>query len=231
MVPRLYRWGVDAGTYRGVDQSADVLEHARAQRVAELDADPIDGGFCVADLAVRFEQGDALSAFDGESGDLLIAASFLDLVPVCVAFDAFEDALRPAGLVYAPLTFDGGTIFQPDHPADRAIEAAYHDAIDGQSGRDVRAGRHVLDHLRERDGRLLSVASSDWIVRPRGRTYPGEEQVFLTTILGFIEDAVGDHPAATDWLETRRRQLDTGTLSYATHQYDFLYRTPGTPEP
>lgn len=226
MVPRLHRWGVDAGTYRGVDRSTAVLKHAREQRAVELDADPIDGGFRVEDLDVRFDQGDALSAFDGEAGDLLVAASFLDLVPVHGAFDAFENALRPAGLVYAPLTFDGGTIFQPDHSDDRVIEAAYHDAIDGQSGHDVHAGRHVLDHLREREGRLLSVGSSDWIVRPHGGSYPAEERTFLAAILGFVADTVGDHPKANDWLETRRRQLETGTLSYATHQYDFLYRTP-----
>lgn len=226
MVPRLHAWGVDTGSYRGVDRSAPVLEHAREQRRTELDAEPIDGGFRVADLDVRFERGDALSAFGGEQADLLIAASFLDLVPIQRAFDAFEDALQPTGLVYAPLTFDGGTIFQPDHPADRVIEVAYHDDIDGRSGRDARAGRHVLDHLRERGGRLLSVASSDWIVRPSSRSYPAEERAFLATILGFVADAVGDHPEADDWLRTRWRQLENGVLSYVAHQYDFLYRLP-----
>lgn len=221
MVSRLHTWGV-RGTYRGVDRSETVLEHARKQRETE----PIDGGFRVADIDVRFERGDALSVFDGEQADLLVAASFLDLVPIQEAFDSFEDALQPAGLVYAPLTFDGGTIFQPDHPADQAIEAAYHDNIDSQPGRDAHAGRHVLDHLRERDGRVLSVASSDWIVRPHNGTYPAEERTFLAAILGFVADAVIDHPDADDWLRTRRRQIETGMLSYTAHQYDFLYRTP-----
>ena len=226
MVPRLHRWGVETGTYRGVDRSAAVLEHAREQRGAELDAEPIDEGFRVDDFDVRFEQGNALSVFDGEQADLLVAASFLDLVPIREAFAAFEDALRPGGLVYAPLTFDGGTIFQPDHPADQAIEAAYHDDIDGRSGRDAHAGRHVLDHLRERGGRLLSVASSDWIVWPRTGAYPAAERDFLAAILGFVADAVGDHPEADDWLRTRWRELETGVLSYTAHQYDFLYQTP-----
>ncbi len=225
MVPRLHAWGVEAGSYRGVDRSAAVLERARKRR-AELDAEPIDGGFRVDDLDARFERGDALSAFDGEQADLIVAASFLDLVPIREAFDAFEDALQPGGLVYAPLTFDGGTIFQPDHPADRAIEAAYHDDIDGRPGRDARAGRHVLDHLRECGGRLLSVASSDWIVRPRSGDYPAAERTFLAMILGFVADAVGDQPEADDWLQTRRRQLENGALSYVAHQYDVLYRTP-----
>lgn len=199
--------------------------HILETGIIELATEPIDGGFRVADLDVRFEQGNVFSTFDGEQADLLVAASFLDLVPIREAFDAFEDALRPGGLVYAPLTFDGGTIFQPDHPADRAIEAAYHDDIDSRSGRDVHAGRHVLDHLRERGGRLLSVASSDWIVRPCTGAYPAEERAFLATILGFVADTVGDHPDADDWLQTRWRQLEDGVLSYVAHQYDFLYRT------
>lgn len=225
MVSRLHLWGVKSGTYRGVDRSAAVLEYAREQGETELDAKPIDGGFRVADLDVRFDRSDALSAFDGEQADLLVAASFLDLVPIREAFDAFEDALRPGGLVYAPLTFDGGTIFQPDHPADRKIETAYHDDIDSRSGRDAHAGRHVLDHLRERAGRLLSVASSDWIVRPHAGDYPAKERAFLATILGFVADAVYGHPYADDWLQTRWQQLEAGVLSYTAHQYDFLYRT------
>lgn len=225
MVSRLHRWGVEAGTYCGVDRSETVLEYAREQRETELDAEPMDGGFRVADLDVRFEQGDALSMFEGEDADLLIAASFLDLVSIREAFDAFDDALTSDGLIYAPLTFDGGTIFQPDHPADRAIERVYHDHIDSLPGRDVRAGRHVLDHLRERSGRLLTVAPSDWIIRPRAGAYPANERAFLATIIEFVAEAVGDHPDADDWLHTRRQQLEAGVLSYVAHQYDFLYRT------
>ncbi|MFC6962987.1 class I SAM-dependent methyltransferase [Halocatena marina] len=225
MVSRLHKWGVEAGTYRGVDRSESVLAYAREQREAELNAEPIDGGFRVADLNVRFEQGDALSVFKGEDADLLIAASFLDLVPIREAFDAFNDALKSDGLIYAPLTFDGGTIFQPDHPADREIERVYHDHIDSLPGRDVRAGRRVLDHLRERSGRLLSVAPSDWIIRPRAGAYPANERAFLATILEFVAEAVGDHPDADDWLHIRRQQLEDGVLSYVAHQYDFLYRT------
>jgi SAM-dependent methyltransferase len=226
MVSRLVEWGIE-GTYRGVDKSRRVLEHARDRRAAELDAEPTVDGFDVAGLDVRFERGDALSAFDGERADLLVASSFLDLIPVADAVDAFDAALRSGGLVYAPFTFDGGTIFQPDHPADDAIERAYHEHIDAQPGRDVLAGRHVLDTLRERDGTLLSVAASDWVVRPRDGAYPAQEEAFLATILGFVADAVSGRPDADDWLRARRRQLDAGDLSYVAHQYDFLYRTPG----
>lgn len=224
-VPRLVDGGVSAGSYRGVDRSAEVLSHAREHRANELDADRTESGFEIADLSVRFEEGDALDAFAGERADLVVAQAFLDLVPIERAISTFERALRPGGLLYAPLTFDGTTTFQPDHPADSAVEAAYHDHLASQPGRDPYAGRHVLDQLRVRDGELLSVAASDWIVRPTAGGYPGEERTFLETIIDFVAEAVADESTGTDWLSTRRDQLEVGDLSYIAHQYDFLYRT------
>lgn len=224
-IPRLLAGGVTAGSYRGVDRSGAVLSHARDRRMAELDADRTDGGFRVRDLTVRFERGDALDAFAGERADLLIAQSFLDLVPVDRAIELFEEALVAGGLLYAPLTFDGTTIFQPDHPADEAVISAYHDHIAAQPGRDPHAGRHVLESLRRRDGRVLAVASSDWIVRPTDGEYPAAEASFLEAILDFVATGTASVSAADDWCSDRRDQLAAGELSYIAHQYDFLYRT------
>jgi len=221
-VPRLLDWGVTAGDYLGVDRDPDVIEYARERRASECGGDRIEGGFRVADLTVRFAQGDALTAFEGAGADCVVAQAFLDLVPIDDALDAFADALTPGGLVYAPITFDGETAFQPDHPADDAVVAAYHDAIDAEPGRDARAGRHLLDRCRARDGDLLAVGASDWIVYP---PYPADERAFLATILEFVAEAVGGRvDGADDWLRTRRRQLDDGRLSYVAHGYDALYR-------
>lgn len=227
-VPRLVAGGVTAGSYRGVDRSEAVLSHARDRRAAELDADRTTDGFRVRDLTVRFEQGDALEAFVDERADLLVAQSFLDLVPLDRAITTFEEALGPGGLLYAPLTFDGTTVFQPDHPADEEMMAAYHDHIAAQPGRDPHAGRHVLESLRRRDGRILAVAASDWIVRPIGDEYPAEEARFLEAILDFVAAGTGSVGAASAWCSSRRDQLAAAELSYIAHQYDILYRTgPG----
>lgn len=226
-VPRLLDWGVRAGSYRGVDRDARILDRTRTLREAELDADALDDGFRVDGLTVRFERGDALDAFDGERADLVVAQAFFDLVPVATALDAFAAALDTGGLVYAPITFDGETVFQPDHPDDDAVIAAYHDHIDGTPGRDVHAGRHLLDRCRRRDGDLLAAGASDWVVHPRDGGYPADERHFLATILGFVADAVdGADVDADDWLRTRRRQLDAGSLTYVAHGYDVLYRVP-----
>jgi hypothetical protein len=221
-VPRLLDWGIEAGDYLGVDRDADVVEYARRRRADECDGERIEGGFRAGDLTVRFEQGDALTAFTGAEADCVVAQAVLDLVPIDDALDAFADALTSGGLVYAPITFDGETIFQPDHPADDAVTTAYHDAIDAEPGRDVRAGRHLLDRCRARDGTLLAAGASDWVVHP---PYPAEERRFLGTILEFVADTVeGRVDGADDWLRTRRRQLDAGRLSYVAHGYDVLYR-------
>ncbi|AUX10652.1 methyltransferase type 11 [Halalkaliarchaeum desulfuricum] len=175
----------------------------------------------------------------GERGaDLVIAGAFLDVVPLQPAIESIESALAPGGLAYLPITFDGGTLFAPEHPLDDAVERAYHAAIDAVEGRNSRAGRATLSLLGGRDGTLLVANASDWIVRPQGESvgeYPEDERWFLDRILSFVDDAVDPSSAAVpgldrdgfdDWLETRRRQLAAGELSYVAHQYDLLYRAP-----
>ncbi|WP_134668491.1 class I SAM-dependent methyltransferase [Halorussus marinus] len=234
-VPRLLEWGVEAGRYRGVERAEALVEHARTARAAELEAagyDPVetDRGFRVEELSVAFEAGDALAAVDGvDAGlDLLVAQAFMDVVAVEPAVAAFERALSPGGLAYFPITFDAGTIFQPSHPADDAVERAYHRAIDARESRDSRAGRRLLDLLGRADGDLLAVGASDWVVRPRDGSYPADEALFLSCILDFVADALagGEVAEFDDWIETRRDQLAAGELSYVAHQYDLLYRAP-----
>lgn len=231
-VPRLLEWGVDAGRYRGVERSAALVEHAREARTSELeragyDPDPTESGFRVANLEVAFERGDALEAARTADADLVVAQAFADLVSLREAVDAFEEALVPGGLAYLPITFDGGTVLQPDHPDDDAVERAYHRAIDDRPGRDSRAGRHLLDLLRRADGDLLAAGASDWVVRPRGGSYPADEAYFLECVLGFVADALEEVGHDADgWLGTRRDQLAAGELSYVAHGYDLLYRAP-----
>jgi SAM-dependent methyltransferase len=230
-VSRLLQWGVDPRRYVGVDRDQGVIDFARSARLAALqytgyDVTATDMGGRIGDFPFTFKIGDALTAFEEEgNADLLIAQGFMDLVPIQEAVSAFETALRPGGLAYFPITFDGGTVFQPSHPADETIERAYHDAIDADPKRESYAGRHLLDLLQRREGTLVAMGASDWIVRPQEGTYPADEQYFLDVILDFIAEALqsNERVEATDWLDTRRRQLADGELTYMAHQYDLLY--------
>ncbi|MFC7046746.1 class I SAM-dependent methyltransferase [Halobacteriaceae archaeon GCM10025711] len=239
-VPRLAEWDLDVGSYLGVDRDAGLVRFARELRPAELRRRGLDAvdtatGCRVDDRPFAFHAGNALrpgdalrAADSADPVDLVIAHAFMDLVPAEAAVAAFERVLAPGGLAYFPITFDGVTVFQPDHPADDAVERAYHDHVDAADGRDVRAGRHLAHHLQERDGTLLAMGASDWVVRPRGDGYPADEASFLATILGFVETALADADVdrGDEWLATRRRQLENRGLTYVAHQYDLLYRTP-----
>ncbi|WP_135666144.1 class I SAM-dependent methyltransferase [Halorhabdus rudnickae] len=233
-VPRLLEWGIDTGTYRGVDGDAGVIEFARDVRPAELrragyNVTTHDRGGTVEDLSVTYETGDALATLErAEDVDLIVAQAFADLVPISELLAGIESALAPGGLAYLPITFDGATIFQPDHPGDDAVETAYHEAIDAEPGRDVHAGRHLIDACRRADGELLAMAASDWILRPSKGIYPADEAYFLECILGFVETALRDGTVAQgeDWVAARRKQLAARELTYVAHQYDLLYRAP-----
>ena len=229
---RLWDWGVRAGSYRGVDRGERVVAFAREERPSILGwqgaaVERSGPETVVDDLAVTVESGDAFEVFaDAGPADLFVAAAFADLVPVDELVDLAERVLRPGGLAYFPITFDAGTVFVPDHPADQAVERAYHRAIDAEPGRDTRAGRHLAGSLQARDGDLLGMDASDWVVRPVDGSYPADEAAFLDRILGFVEGALAGTgvDGFEDWLATRRRQLESRELTYVAHQYDLLYR-------
>lgn len=233
MLQRLHEWGVTAGSYRGVDRGERVVAFASTERPRILgwqgaDVTPIESGAVVDDLRATFERGDAFETFaDAGPADLFVAAAFADLVPVERLVDLAERVLRPGGLAYFPITFDAGTVFVPDHPADEAVERAYHRAIDAEPGRDVRAGRQLAGRLQTRDGDVLAMDASDWVVRPVEGAYPADEAAFLDRILDFVEDALAgtNVEGFDDWLATRRAQLEAAELTYVAHQYDLLYRT------
>ena len=242
-VPWLLDRGVTTGSYLGIERSEQLVAHSRAvlpkrlrRRGYAVTRDGVETRVQAgtepeaASLDVAFRCGDALEIEPTAAADLLIAQQFMDLVPTGRALDVFTDAVRPGGLLYFPLTFDGETIFQPDHPADDAVVSAYHDAIDAVEARDSRTGRHLLSRLGARPGDLLAVAAADAIVRPVGGQYPHDEAHFLDRILGFVADSVPTTavPAVEEWLEARREQLSAGELCYVGHRYDLLYRVAAT---
>lgn len=191
-------------------------------------------------IAAEFAKVDVFDFLEIPGGksiwDLLVAHAFLDLVDIPSALQQMLPALKPGGLYYFSLVFDGLTVLEPelDRSLDSQIMALYHRSMDQRARRglpsgDSRSGRHLFQHLREAGAELLEVGGSDWVVFPRGGTYSQAEIEFLGWILRFIESSLAGHSEFEsglfeDWIEQRRLQLGRGELVYIAHQLDFLGR-------
>jgi SAM-dependent methyltransferase len=168
--------------------------------------------------------------------DLLIAHAFIDLVDVPSTLPTLLSLLKPGGLFYFTIVFDGGTTFQPeiDPSFDAYIERLYHQTMDtrqvnGQPSGDSQTGRHLFQHLRTAGAELLDAGSSDWVVYPGPDGYPADEAYFLHFIVNTMHTALADHPdlipdQLTDWIVQRHAQIETEQLVYIAHQLDFLGR-------
>jgi SAM-dependent methyltransferase len=168
------------------------------------------------------------------SWDLLIAHAFLDLLDLPAALPPMFSLLRPGGLFYFTLNFDGATILEPviDPHLDRQIETLYHDTMDqrriaGQPAGDSRTGRRLFGNLKAAGARVLAAGSSDWVVFPGEEGYPGDEAYFLHFIIETMRRALEAHPQLDPerlrhWIEARHRQIEAGQLIYIAHQLDFF---------
>ena len=220
---RLRRWAGESG-FTVVEADRDRLSLSRAGQTARIEFEAVDA----FDFVSR-EHGN-------HSWDLLIAQAFLDLVDVQDILPGMLSLLRPGGLCYFTLNFDGLTIFQPeiDPDLDLRIEALYHQTMEtgGPSGRPSggsRTGRHLFAHLTRSGAQLLEVGPSDWVVHPGHRGYDADEAYFLHYIVQTIWEALRGNPeldqdAFARWIEQRHAQVERAELVYIAHQLDFLGR-------
>ncbi len=222
---RLTRW---AGGCSAVVQGEGSLE----QRILGPGLD-LHAAFVTAE-ALRFAREQA----GRRDWNVILAHAFLDLIDLGRVLPAFARVLRPRGLFYATLNFDGETIFQPE--AETSLEApilaAYHRTMDerragGLPSGEARTGRRLFSKLGGAGFDLLEAGASDWIVFARDGRYPGDEGYFLRTILGMIRhsiegraDVVPEH--LEQWMDLRQGQVDRGELVYIAHQIDVLARMP-----
>jgi SAM-dependent methyltransferase len=254
MVERLLDWGLlTHAAYTAIDAEPVHIEEARRR----LPAWAASQAFNVeqAQNKMYFECGErhfsleleAIDLFDlvnrvrgQRAWDLLIAHAFMDLVDVPAMLLAVFDVLRPGGLFYFTLVFDGATLFQPeiDSMLDARIEAFYHQTMDqritgGKSSGGSRTGRHLFGHLQAAGAELLDAGSSDWVVYPGPDGYAADEAYFLHFIIHTVQSALAGHPGLdaacfADWIAQRHAQVEQGALVYITHQLDFLGRLPSS---
>ena len=248
MVARLMDWeAVVAGDYILLDADRQLLDSSCRwlcdwAAARGLRSDLLPDGLRVGDLLVRLvhaELGSYLEAAHGAPADVLIANAVLDLVDVPAVLPGMLRLLVPGGVYWFTINYDGESIFEPGHPHDDQIMAAYHRDMDerfryGRPAGESRTGRHLFHYLRAAGAPALAAGSSDWVVHagPDG-IYAGDEAYFLRSILNTIQNALRnrqdrvEQADLADWLAERGRQLASGELVYIAHQLDFVGRSPG----
>ena len=241
MVERCVEWGLFARSgfdvdYTAIDSEESNVEVAR-RRLAHLTAGVEKG------LRVRLQTANlyefAARRENRQRFDLIIAHALLDLLDLSTALPGLLGMVRPGGLFYFSINFDGATLFLPevDTGMDGRIEALYHRSMDtrvtdGRPSGDSRTGRRLFHALRGCGAEVLAAGSSDWVVHPVSGTYRADEAYFLGCILHFVESTLRGHPELDgrefeEWLAVRRRQVGGGELVYVAHQLDYCGRVGG----
>lgn len=192
------------------------------------------------EVRVTLETADVygLERHPSEGCDVLIANALMDLLDLSRAVPAVRDLVRPGGLLYLTINYDGQTIFEPviQDELDETIHRLYNQTMDarltnGQPSGDSRTGRHLFAALRQAGILPLAAGSSDWVVFAGPDGYPADEEYFLRFIVHTVEQALLGQPeldarALTKWVAARMGQIERGELVYIAHQIDILGRYP-----
>jgi SAM-dependent methyltransferase len=228
MAERLVEQGfVRRGRYTAVDHHPPNIALAR-QRLAHLPPE----------IDLELEATNLFDFAARENGrrtwDVLIAHAFLDLMDIPTTLPVLFSLLKPGGLFYFSLNFDGATILEPaiDPTFDALVERLYHQTMDERvtadkpSG-DSKSGRHLFTHLRQGGTQILAAGSSDWVVFAGKDGYTADEAYFLHFIIHTMAQALQNQPELDaarfqDWIAKRHKQIELGELVYIAHQLDFL---------
>ncbi len=238
---------VGAGTGAMLDRLVARGLLAAGGRYTAVDADPANVAAALERYSRRtspvFVSWEAADVYDfarrkrgRRAWDLLIAHAFLDLVDAPRLLPELLALLRPGGLFYFTINFDGLTILEPpvDPGFDEQVIDLYHRTMDertadGRPAGDSRSGRHLLWQLPAAGAEILAAGASDWVVVPSRGGYAADEADFLRAILGFFEQSLSGRPELdparlAGWLARRRAQIEAGELIYVAHQMDVCGR-------
>lgn len=234
---------IGAGTGTMIDRLSDRGMLAAGGHYTAIDADPANVAVAGArqahrewPVAVEWEAAEVFEFARREQGrrtwDLLIAHAFLDLMDVPRLLPELFGLMRPGGLFYFTINFDGLTALEPAvYPGfDEQVIDLYHRTMDERriAGRPTggsQAGRRLLSQLPAAGADILAAGASDWVIWPRSGRYPGDEAYFLHHMLHFFESSLAGQPDLDPrrfgvWLAQRRLQIEKGELILIAHQID-----------
>lgn len=246
MAERLIDWGLlTHAEYTAVDSNENSIQRA-GERLTEFCRD--QGFTCQSgngddyqisgeelSIQLRFRQNDIFEFLRDphtKDFDLVVAHAFLDIFPIRKILPPLLSAIRPGGVYYFTLNYDGLTRFFPiiDRALDDTILRLYNERMDRKGDRSgSQCGRQLVEYLALNQGTLLAGGSSDWIVHPVNGRYSADTRRFLECILRTAEDALRDTPNVgceelRTWLTIRAEQLEKGSLIYLSHQIDVTGR-------
>jgi SAM-dependent methyltransferase len=170
--------------------------------------------------------------------DLIIAHAVMDLVNIAEVLQGFERLLKPGGLLYLTINYDGLMDFLPafDVDFDQHIYERYHSSMDqriigGRASGSSRAGRLLLSQCLSAGHLLLAVGSSDWVVLPQDHQYPGDEAYFLEMIIQMVNNQLKTDPNLNQtqlkaWKTARLDQILAAELVFIARNVDLLARLP-----
>lgn len=233
-----------------VDRDQALLELAQRRAVALLGA----RGFKVtaAPGVIKAKQGKRLVAAEFIMADLehfehdrhghydaVIAHAVMDRLPPRIMAGRISGWLKPHGVFYATLNYDGGTSLWPIH-RDQALEERIFSAYDAamerrriwdQSSGGPRTGRRLHAALLETGLDVLAYGSSDWNLTPLKRRYRDREALCLTGLLDLIRDEAArsgqfGQDELDAWHQGRLRDVRDARLGLVVHQLDLLAAKP-----
>lgn len=250
MLQRMLDWGLlDYSEYTGVDLSEENVAAGRealaawgeekGHRVEREGGEGLRFTWRGGRAEARMVCADAFAFLSGdEEGqwDLLVAHAFLDLVDVPTALPRLLGSLRPGGLFYFTINYDGETAFEPeiDQEFESLLMRAYHQTmdgrvVDGKPSGDSRTGRHLFAQLRAAGAEILAAGGSDWVVYAGEEGYAADEAYFLHYIIHTVAEALAEHAEVdqamlANWVTERQAQIEMGELTYVAHNLDFVGR-------
>jgi SAM-dependent methyltransferase len=166
--------------------------------------------------------------------DLVMAHAVMDLVNIPETLNGFQRLLRPGGLLYLTLNYDGVTCFLPQWEPrfEEMLVSRYHLSMDnriigGRLSGSSQSGRQLILHLLSAKLPLIAVGNSDWIVFPQDGGYTRGEAFFLEMIVHTIErqsqqDGAVDHYKLAQWAKHRITQIAAGELIFMARNIDIL---------
>lgn len=167
--------------------------------------------------------------------DLITAQAFMDIVPLEDTLRQVQGWLKPGGLFYATLNYDGATQLFPSF-REVAFEArllANYDQsmerrrVDGKPTGGSHSGARLLAALLDGGFELLGYGSSDWNMTPERGLYRDQDAICLQAILECIrkEGAAAGGFADSElnrWFLDRLERTHAGHLGLIVHQLDIL---------